>query len=50
MNYFPFDNNLFQLDLLVDSYYGWADYHQANKQLPDYASAWSMLLKHSQSK
>ncbi len=45
-----FDNNLFQLDLLVDSYYGWADYHQANKQLPDYASAWIMLLKHSQSK
>lgn len=40
-----FDNNLFQLDLLVDSYYGWQDYHQANKQLPDYASAWLMLLK-----
>lgn len=40
-----FDNNLFQLDLLVDSYYGWQDYHQANKHLPDYASAWLMLLK-----
>lgn len=40
-----FDNNLFQLDLLVDSYYGWQDYHQANKQLPDYASAWLMLVK-----
>lgn len=40
-----FDNNLFQLDLLVDSYFGWEDYHQANKHLPDYASAWLMLMK-----
>ena len=40
-----FDNNLFQLDLLVDSYRGWDDYHQANKNLPDYAYAWFMLLK-----
>jgi len=40
-----FDNNLFQLDLLVDSYRGWQDYHQANKSLPDYAQAWIMLLK-----
>lgn len=40
-----FDNNLFQLDLLVDSYKGWHDYHQQNKQLPDYARAWIMLLK-----
>jgi membrane-bound lytic murein transglycosylase len=40
-----FDNNLFQLDLLVDSYYGWQDYHQANKHLPDYAKAWLMLMK-----
>ncbi|MFT6417957.1 MAG: putative nucleic-acid-binding protein [Cognaticolwellia sp.] len=40
-----FDNNLFQLDLLVDSYFGWEDYHQANKDLPDYASAWLMLMK-----
>lgn len=40
-----FDNNLFQLDLLVDSYFGWQDYHQANKSLPDYASAWLMLVK-----
>ena len=40
-----FDNNLFQLDLLVDSYRGWKDYHQANKQLPDYAQAWILLLK-----
>jgi hypothetical protein len=40
-----FDNNLFQLDLLVDSYFGWKDYHQANKQLPDYANAWLMLIK-----
>ncbi len=40
-----FDNNLFQLDLLVDSYYGWQDYHQANKHLPDYANAWLMLMK-----
>jgi membrane-bound lytic murein transglycosylase len=40
-----FDNNLFQLDLLVDSYYGWQDYHQANKHLPDYAKAWLMLIK-----
>nr|WP_248289545.1 MltA domain-containing protein [Thalassotalea sp. Y01] len=40
-----FDNNLFQLDLLVDSYFGWQDYHAANKHLPDYANAWIMLLK-----
>jgi hypothetical protein len=40
-----FDSNLFQLDLLVDSYSGWQDYHQANKHLPDYASAWLMLVK-----
>ncbi|SEL39514.1 MltA specific insert domain-containing protein [Colwellia chukchiensis] len=40
-----FDNNLFQLDLLVDSYYGWQDYHQANKHLADYAQAWLMLVK-----
>lgn len=40
-----FDNNLFQLDFLVDSYYGWKDYHQANKHLPDYAQAWLMLVK-----
>lgn len=41
-----FDNNLFQLDLLVDSYRGWQDYHQANKHLPDYAQAWIVLLKY----
>jgi len=40
-----FDNNLFQLDLLVDSYWGWTDYHQANKHIPDYASVWMLLLK-----
>jgi hypothetical protein len=40
-----FDDNLFQLDMLVDSYKGWSDYHQANKHLPDYAQAWLMLLK-----
>ena len=40
-----FDGNLFQLDLLVNSYTGWTDYHQANKHLPDYAKAWMMLVK-----
>ena len=40
-----FDNNLFQLDLLVDSYKGWKDYHQANKAMPDYAQAWLLLKK-----
>jgi len=40
-----FDGNLFQLDMLVDSYKGWNDYHQANKNLPDYAKAWLMLVK-----
>ncbi|MDG1733665.1 MAG: MltA domain-containing protein [Thalassotalea sp.] len=40
-----FDNNLFQLDFLVDSYYGWSDYHQANKHLPDYANTWIMIKK-----
>ncbi|QBG37279.1 acetate--CoA ligase [Litorilituus sediminis] len=41
-----FDNNLFQLDMLVDSYRGWRDYHQANKHLPDYSKAWLLLKKH----
>lgn len=40
-----FDNNLFQLDLLVDSYRGWSDYYQANKGKSDYADAWLMLVK-----
>jgi len=40
-----FEGNLFQLDMLVDSYKGWNDYHQANKNLPDYAKAWLMLVK-----
>jgi len=40
-----FDNNLFQLDMLVDSYKGWNDYHLANKNLPDYAEAWLLLVK-----
>lgn len=40
-----FDNNLFQLDMLVDSYKGWEDYYQANKNLPDYAKAWLMVIK-----
>lgn len=40
-----FDNNLFQLDWLKGSYYGWKDYYQANKQLPDYVSAWLLLRK-----
>ncbi|WP_281559263.1 MltA domain-containing protein [Thalassomonas sp. RHCl1] len=40
-----FDNNLFQLDLLVDSYRGWSDYHSYNGHLPDYARAWILLLK-----
>lgn len=40
-----FDHNLFQLDLLVDSYRGWQDYHQANKSVPDYAQAWILLIK-----
>lgn len=40
-----FDNNLFQLDLLVDSYMGWDDYHQANKTMPDYAQAWLLIKK-----
>ncbi|WP_371187922.1 MltA domain-containing protein [Thalassotalea maritima] len=42
-----FDDNLFQLDLLVDSYFGWKDYYEANKHLPSYASAWIMLKKQS---
>lgn len=40
-----FENNLFQLDLLVDSYYGWKDYYAANKHIPDYAEVWLMLKK-----
>jgi hypothetical protein len=40
-----FDDNLFQLDFLTDSYYGWDDYHQANKHLPDYAKTWIMIKK-----
>lgn len=42
-----FDNNLFQLDLLVDSYHGWSDYHKANKHLPDYVKAWILVAKTS---
>lgn len=40
-----FDNNFFQLDMLVGSYYGWTDYHKANKHVPDYANAWVLILK-----
>jgi len=40
-----FDNNLFQLDLLKGSYYGWEDYYQANKHLPDYVNAWLLIVK-----
>lgn len=40
-----FDNNLFQLDFLKGSFYGWKDYYQANKHLPDYANTWMMLVK-----
>jgi len=40
-----FTDNLFQLDLLVDSYRGWQDYHRANKYMADYAQAWIMVLK-----
>jgi hypothetical protein len=39
------DNNLFQLDLLVNSHRGWSDYYAENKTMPDYAKAWFMLLK-----
>ena len=40
-----FENNLFQLDLLVSSYKGWSDYHQANKHLPDFVKAEFLTLK-----
>ena len=40
-----FDNNLFQLDFLKGSYFGWDDYYQANKHLPDYAQTWMLLVK-----
>jgi hypothetical protein len=40
-----FDDNLFQLDLLVDSYKGWDDYHLANKTMPDYAQAWLLVRR-----
>ncbi len=40
-----FKDNQFQLDMLVDSYKGWRDYHIANKHLPDYVSAWLVLIK-----
>ncbi|MCU4677143.1 MltA domain-containing protein [Catenovulum sp. 2E275] len=40
-----FDNNNFQLDLLTDSYYGWRDYHAANKHLPDFVNATVLLKK-----
>ena len=38
-------NNLFQLDLLVDSYKGWDDYYEFNKTMPDYAQAWLLIKK-----
>ncbi len=40
-----FDGNLFQLDLLVDSYYGWTDYYAQNKHINDYANTWILLKK-----
>lgn len=40
-----FDDNLFQLDWLKGSYYGWQDYYQANKVYADYAHAWVLLKK-----
>ena len=40
-----FNNNLFQLDLLVGNYRGWQDYYQDNKHLPDYAKAWILIVK-----
>ena len=40
-----FDNNLFQLDWLVESYFGWHDYHQENKHYPDYANVYLMIKK-----
>ena len=40
-----FDNNLFQLDLLVGNYRGWQDYYEDNKHLPDYAKAWILIVK-----
>lgn len=42
-----FSDNQFQLDLLTNSYYGWADYHQANKHLPDFVEARILLKKQS---
>ncbi|WP_286271008.1 MltA domain-containing protein [Thalassotalea hakodatensis] len=40
-----FDDNLFQLDWLKGSYYGWQDYYQENKVYADYAHAWILLKK-----
>jgi len=40
-----FDGNLFQLDFLVGSYYGWQDYYAANKHFPDYADTWLLIKK-----
>lgn len=40
-----FDNNFFQLDLLVGQYWGWDDYYSAHKHLHDYAEVWLMLKK-----
>jgi len=40
-----FDNNNFQLDLLTGSYYGWSDYHAANKHLPDFVKAKILIKK-----
>ena len=40
-----FDNNLFQLDWLKGSYYGWQDYYRTNKHYNDYATAWLLLKK-----
>lgn len=45
-----FEDNLFQLDMLVGSYYGWSDYHQANKHLPDYAEARILIKRDRQAR
>jgi len=40
-----FKDNVFQLDLLVGAYEGWADYYRDYKSTPDYARVWLMLKK-----
>ncbi len=40
-----FENNLYQVDYLTGSYAGREAFYQANRHLPNYVTAYFMVLK-----